>query len=170
MHRVLVGRPEGKRPLGRPRRRWEDNIKMDLRDVGYDDKDWIDLAQDRDLWRAYVRAAMNLRTHPPSNGLQRGASITTTSPSNGAQRGARRKTAVPVTGPGCEHSTKQRGGPDGAVQPYIAEERRWKAGTEPSHRDITTTPEKATRRPPEKTTRRGSGKYEGGRINVCIYV
>ncbi|KAJ4449500.1 hypothetical protein ANN_00900 [Periplaneta americana] len=51
----------GKRPLGRPRRRWEDNIKMDLREVGYDDRDWINLAQDRDRWRAYVRAAMNLR-------------------------------------------------------------------------------------------------------------
>ncbi|KAJ4444070.1 hypothetical protein ANN_05859 [Periplaneta americana] len=58
---ALVGRPEGKRPLGRPRRRWEDNIKMDLREVGYDDRDWINLAQDRDQWRAYVRAAMNLR-------------------------------------------------------------------------------------------------------------
>ncbi|KAJ4432406.1 hypothetical protein ANN_21025 [Periplaneta americana] len=58
---VLVGRPEGKRPLGRPRRRWEDNIKMDLREVGYDDREWINLAQDRDQWRAYVRAAMNLR-------------------------------------------------------------------------------------------------------------
>ncbi|KAJ4434646.1 hypothetical protein ANN_23210 [Periplaneta americana] len=61
-YRVLVGRPEGKIPLGRPRRRWEDNIKMDLREVGYDDRDWINLAQDRDRWRAYVRAAMNLRT------------------------------------------------------------------------------------------------------------
>ncbi|KAJ4434083.1 hypothetical protein ANN_16403 [Periplaneta americana] len=61
-YRVLVGRPEGKRPLGRPRRRWEDNIKMDLREVGYDDRDWINLAQDRDQWRAYVRAAMNLRS------------------------------------------------------------------------------------------------------------
>ncbi|KAJ4438518.1 hypothetical protein ANN_14463 [Periplaneta americana] len=60
-YRVLVWRPEGKRPLGRPRRRWEDNIKMDLREVGYDDRDWINLAQDRDRWRAYVRAAMNLR-------------------------------------------------------------------------------------------------------------
>ncbi|KAJ4430106.1 hypothetical protein ANN_22316 [Periplaneta americana] len=60
-YRVLVGRPEGKRPLGRPRGRWEDNIKMDLREVGYDDRDWIDFAQDRDLWRAYVRTAMNLR-------------------------------------------------------------------------------------------------------------
>ncbi|KAJ4444148.1 hypothetical protein ANN_05937 [Periplaneta americana] len=58
---VLVGRPEGKRPLGRPRRRWEDNIKMDLREVGYDDREWINFAQDRDQWRAYVRAAMNLR-------------------------------------------------------------------------------------------------------------
>ncbi|KAJ4446015.1 hypothetical protein ANN_12701 [Periplaneta americana] len=60
-YRVLVGRPEGKRPLGRPRRRWEDNIKMDLREMGYDDRDWINLTQDRDRWRAYVRAAMNLR-------------------------------------------------------------------------------------------------------------
>ncbi|KAJ4441439.1 hypothetical protein ANN_11294 [Periplaneta americana] len=60
-YRGLVGRPEGKRPLGRPRRRWEDNIKMDLREVGYDDREWINLAQDRDRWRAYVRAAMSLR-------------------------------------------------------------------------------------------------------------
>ncbi|KAJ4445523.1 hypothetical protein ANN_12203 [Periplaneta americana] len=60
-YRVLVGRPEGNRPLGRSRRRWEGNIKMDLREVGYDDRDWINLAQDRDQWRAYVRAAMNLR-------------------------------------------------------------------------------------------------------------
>ncbi|KAJ4436783.1 hypothetical protein ANN_16915 [Periplaneta americana] len=60
-YRMLVGRPEGKRPLGRPRRTWEDNIKMDLREVGYDDRDWINIAQDRDRWRAYVRAAMNLR-------------------------------------------------------------------------------------------------------------
>ncbi|KAJ4443700.1 hypothetical protein ANN_05375 [Periplaneta americana] len=60
-YRVLVGRPEGKRPLGMPRRRWEDNIKIDLREVGYDGRDWINLAQDRDQWRAYVRAAMNLR-------------------------------------------------------------------------------------------------------------
>ncbi|KAJ4425841.1 hypothetical protein ANN_27467 [Periplaneta americana] len=59
-YRMLVGRPEGKRPLGRPRRRWEDHIKMDLREVGYDDRNWIDLAQDRDQWRAYVRAAMIL--------------------------------------------------------------------------------------------------------------
>ncbi|KAJ4441972.1 hypothetical protein ANN_11836 [Periplaneta americana] len=61
-YRVLVGRPEGKISLGRPRRRREDNIKMYLREVGYDDRDWINLAQDRDGWRAYVRAAMNLRS------------------------------------------------------------------------------------------------------------
>ncbi|KAJ4441711.1 hypothetical protein ANN_11569 [Periplaneta americana] len=54
-YRVLVGRPEGKRPLGRPRRRWEDNIKIDLREVGCDGREWINLAQDRDQWRAYVR-------------------------------------------------------------------------------------------------------------------
>ena len=59
-YRVLVGRPEGKRPLGRPRPRWEDNIKMDLQIVGCGDKDWIDLAQDRDMWRAVVNAVMNL--------------------------------------------------------------------------------------------------------------
>ncbi|KAJ4451152.1 hypothetical protein ANN_02594 [Periplaneta americana] len=60
-YRVLVGRPEGERPLGRPRRRWEDNIKMDLREVGYDRREWINLAQDRDQWWAYVRVAMYLR-------------------------------------------------------------------------------------------------------------
>ena len=60
-YRVLVGKPEGKRPLGRPRRRWEGNIKMDLREVGCDPGEWIDLAEDRDQWRAYVSAVMNLR-------------------------------------------------------------------------------------------------------------
>ncbi|KAJ4444038.1 hypothetical protein ANN_05827 [Periplaneta americana] len=70
-YRVLVGRPEGKRPLGRPRRRWEDNIKMDLREVGYDNRDWINLAQDRDRWRAYVRAAMNLRSKEASRSSTR---------------------------------------------------------------------------------------------------
>ena len=60
-YRVLVGKPKGKRPLGRPRRRWEDNIKMDLREVGSDSGEWIDLAEDRDQWRAYVRAVMNFR-------------------------------------------------------------------------------------------------------------
>ena len=60
-YRVLVEKPAGKRPLGRPRRRWEDNIKMNLRKVGCDPRDWIALAEDRDQWRAYVRAVMNLR-------------------------------------------------------------------------------------------------------------
>jgi hypothetical protein len=60
-YRTLVGNPEGKRPLGRPRRRWVDNLKMDLRERGWDGGDWIDLAQDRDQWRALVRAVMNLR-------------------------------------------------------------------------------------------------------------
>ncbi|KAJ4428093.1 hypothetical protein ANN_24107 [Periplaneta americana] len=60
-YRVLVGRSEGKRPLGRPRRRWKDNIKMYLREVGHDVREWINLAQDRDQWRAYGRVAMNLR-------------------------------------------------------------------------------------------------------------
>ena len=60
MHRVLVGKPEGKRPLGRPRRRWEDNIKMALREVGVGG-DWMDLAQDRDRWRTLVNTVMNFR-------------------------------------------------------------------------------------------------------------
>jgi hypothetical protein len=61
VYRILVGKPEGKRPLGRPRRRWEDNIKMDLRDIGWGGMDWIDLAEDRDQWRALVNTVMNLR-------------------------------------------------------------------------------------------------------------
>ena len=60
-YRVLVRKPEGKRPLGMPRCRWEDNIKTDLREVGCDPRDWIAHAEDRDQWRAYVRAVMNLR-------------------------------------------------------------------------------------------------------------
>ena len=59
--RVLVGRSEGKRPLGRPRRRWEENIKLDLQELGYGGMDWIELAQDRDGWRVLVNAVMNLR-------------------------------------------------------------------------------------------------------------
>jgi hypothetical protein len=61
VYRVLMGKPEGKRPLGRPRHRWEDNIKMDLQEVGCRVVDWIDVAQDRDRWRALVNAVMNLR-------------------------------------------------------------------------------------------------------------
>ena len=61
MYRVLVGKPEGKRPLVRPRRRWEDNIKMDLQEVGCGGMDWIELVQDRGRWRALVNAVMNLR-------------------------------------------------------------------------------------------------------------
>jgi hypothetical protein len=59
--RILVGKPEGKRQLGRPRRRWLDNIKMDVREIGWDDMNWIDLDEDRDQWRALVNAEMNLR-------------------------------------------------------------------------------------------------------------
>jgi hypothetical protein len=57
----LVGKPEGKRPLGRPRRRWVDNIKMEVREIGMAGMDWIELAQDRDQWRALVNTVMNLR-------------------------------------------------------------------------------------------------------------
>ena len=61
MYRVLVGKPEGKRLLGRPRHRWEDNIKMDFQEVGGGFGDWMELAQDRDRWRALVSTVMNLR-------------------------------------------------------------------------------------------------------------
>jgi hypothetical protein len=60
-YNILVGRPEGRRPLRRPRRRWEDNIKMDLREIGFGDVDWIHLAQDRDRWRAVVNTVISLR-------------------------------------------------------------------------------------------------------------
>ena len=60
-YRVLVGKPEGRRPLGRLRRRWEDDIKVDLREVSCDSRDWIALAEDRDQWRACVRAVINFR-------------------------------------------------------------------------------------------------------------
>ena len=60
VHRVLVGKPEGKRPLGRPRHGWEDNIKMDLQEVG-GDVEWMELAQDRDRWRTLVNTVMNIR-------------------------------------------------------------------------------------------------------------
>ena len=68
LHRVLVGKPEGKRPFGRPRRRWEDNIKMDLQEVGGGGGDWMELAQDRDRWRAPVSAVRNLRV-PKMRGI-----------------------------------------------------------------------------------------------------
>jgi hypothetical protein len=61
VYRVLVGKSEGKRPLGRPRRRWKDNIRMDLQEVGCGCEDWIGLGQDRDRWRVLVSAARNLR-------------------------------------------------------------------------------------------------------------
>jgi hypothetical protein len=67
VYKVLVGKPEGKRPLGRPRRRWEDEIRIDLREIGLGGVcvDWIRLAQDRDRWRAVVSAVMNLRVLAP---------------------------------------------------------------------------------------------------------
>ena len=68
VHRVLVGKPEGKRPLGRPRRRWEDNIKMDLQKVGGGCGDWMELAQDRDRWWALVSTVMKLRV-PKEQGI-----------------------------------------------------------------------------------------------------
>jgi hypothetical protein len=60
-YRILVAEPEGRRPFGRPRRRWVDNIKMDLRDIRWDGTDWIDLAQDRDQWRSLVNTVTNFR-------------------------------------------------------------------------------------------------------------
>ena len=65
---VLVGKPEGKRPLGRPRRRWEDNMKMDLQEVGGSCGDWMELAQNRDTWRALVKTVRNLRV-PKMRGI-----------------------------------------------------------------------------------------------------
>ena len=59
VHKILVGKPEGKRPLGRPRRRWEDNIKMELQEVGRGCGDWMEVAQDKDSWRALVSTVMN---------------------------------------------------------------------------------------------------------------
>jgi hypothetical protein len=60
-YRILVGKPEGKRPLGRPRRRWVDNIKIDLREIDWGGMDWNDLAEDKDRWRAFISTAINLR-------------------------------------------------------------------------------------------------------------
>jgi hypothetical protein len=70
LYSVLAGKPVGKRPLGRPRRRWEDNIRMDLLEVRSGGMDWVDVAQDRERWRALVNAVMNLRVPPnPGNFL-----------------------------------------------------------------------------------------------------
>jgi hypothetical protein len=65
MYRVFIGKPEGKGPLGRPRRRWEDGIRMDLREIGWGSVDWIQLAQDGDRWQALVNKAVNLRVLAP---------------------------------------------------------------------------------------------------------
>jgi hypothetical protein len=65
VYKLLVGKPEERRPLGRPRRRWEDGVRMDLREIGLEGVDWIRLAQDRDRWRAVVSAVMNLRVLAP---------------------------------------------------------------------------------------------------------
>ena len=59
--KILIGKPTGKRPSGRPRRRWEDNIRMDLEEIGFSAGNWVDSAQDRNYWRALVNAALNLR-------------------------------------------------------------------------------------------------------------
>jgi hypothetical protein len=67
VYKVLVGKPEGKKPLGRPRLRWEDWIRMDLRETGWESVDWIRLAQDRDRWRAAVNAVNNLRVLAPQS-------------------------------------------------------------------------------------------------------
>jgi len=81
VHRVLVGKPEGKRPLGRPRHKWEDNIKMDLQEVGCGGMDSIELAQDRDRWRALVSTVMNLRVPK-----MRGISTLTAEPVSSSRR------------------------------------------------------------------------------------
>jgi hypothetical protein len=65
VYRVLMGNPGGKRALGRPRRRWEDGIRMDLREIGWGSVDWIKLAQDRDRWRVFANTVMNLRVLAP---------------------------------------------------------------------------------------------------------
>ena len=62
---ILIGKPTEKRPLGRPRRRWEDNIRMDLEEIGINAGNWVDSAQNRDYWRALVNAALNFRVHEP---------------------------------------------------------------------------------------------------------
>jgi hypothetical protein len=82
-YKILVGKPEGTRPIRRPRRRWDDNIKMDLREIGWSGMDWIDLDQDRDQWRALVNKVMNIRV--PQNVGKSLSSCTTGSFSRRAQ-------------------------------------------------------------------------------------
>jgi hypothetical protein len=83
VYRLLVGKPEGKRPLGRPRRRWIDNIEMDLLEIGLNVVNWIGLAQDRYRWRALVNAVMNLRV--PYNAGNLPSGCTTSGLSSGTQ-------------------------------------------------------------------------------------
>jgi hypothetical protein len=82
-YRLLVGTPEGKRPLGRPRRRWEDNIRMDLVEVEWGDVDWIGLAQDKNRWRALVNSVLNLRV--PCNAGKLSSGLTSSGVSSSAQ-------------------------------------------------------------------------------------
>jgi hypothetical protein len=82
-YRLLVGNPERKRPLGRPRRRWVDNIRIDLGEVGWGDVDWIGLAQDRNRWRALVNSVLNLRV--PRNAGNLSSGLTSSGLSNSAQ-------------------------------------------------------------------------------------
>jgi hypothetical protein len=74
-YRILVGKPEGKRPLGRATRRWVDNIKMDLREIGWDRVDWMNMAQGRDQWRALVKTVLNLRVPLNAGKFLRGCTI-----------------------------------------------------------------------------------------------
>jgi hypothetical protein len=82
-YRLLVGKREGKRPLGRPRRRWVDNIRMDLGEVGWDNVDWIGLAKDRNRWRALVNSVLNLRV--PWNAGKLSSGLTSSGLSSSAQ-------------------------------------------------------------------------------------
>jgi hypothetical protein len=82
-YRLLVGEPEGKRPLGRPRRRWVDNIKMDLGEVEWDDVDWIGLAKDKNRWRAFVNSVLNLRV--PCNAGKLSSGLTSSGLSTSVQ-------------------------------------------------------------------------------------
>jgi hypothetical protein len=82
-YKLLLGKPEGKRPLGRPRRRWVDNIRIDLGEVEWGDVDWIDLAQDRNRWRALVNSVLNFRV--PRNSWKLSSGLTSSGLSSNAQ-------------------------------------------------------------------------------------